>query len=90
MLASPMMPRLSASSLPNPTRNLYRCEIAAFHGNRDSSSLSRDTLLKFARRKVENTESFNAVLVIPTGVGADIGGHAGDATPVRTATGLGL
>ncbi len=62
--------------------DLYRCEIAAFHGNRDSSSLSRDTLLKFARRKVENTESFNAVLVIPTGVGADIGGHAGDATPV--------
>ena len=62
--------------------DLYRCEIATFHGDRDSISCSRDSLLKFARRKVENTQSFNAVLVIPTGVGADIGGHAGDATPV--------
>jgi len=62
--------------------DLYRCEIAVFHGNGDTISCSRDSLLKFARRKVENTQRFNAVLVIPTGVGADIGGHAGDATPV--------
>ena len=62
--------------------DLYRCEIAAFHDNEDSICFSRNSLLKFARRKVENTQRFNAVLVIPTGVGADIGGHAGDATPV--------
>ncbi len=30
----------------------------------------------------ENVSSFNAVLVVPTGIGAEIGGHAGDATPV--------
>ena len=62
--------------------DLYRCEIAAFHGYGDSMSFSRDSLLRFNRRKVENTHRFNAVLVIPTGVGADIGGHAGDGTPV--------
>ena len=68
--------------------DLYRCEIAAFHSNgdsisnRNSISFSRDSLLKFARRTVENTQRFNAVLMIPTGVGADIGGHAGDASPV--------
>ena len=62
--------------------NLYRCEVAALHGNGNSVSLSRDSLFRFARRKVENTQRFNAVLVVPTGVGADIGGHAGDATPV--------
>jgi len=62
--------------------DLYRCEVAAFHGNRDSTSFSRDSLLRFAKRKVENAQKFNAVLVIPTGVGAEIGGHAGDATPV--------
>ena len=31
---------------------------------------------------MENTARFNAALVVPTGIGADIGGHAGDATPV--------
>ena len=62
--------------------DLYRCEVATFHCDNSSFSFSRDSLLKFVKRKVENTQSFNAVLVIPTGVGADIGGHAGDATPV--------
>ena len=62
--------------------DLYRCEIAAFHGIRDSLSFSQDSLLRFTQRKVENTQQFNAALVIPTGVGAEIGGHAGDATPV--------
>ena len=39
-------------------------------------------LFRFVRRPVENTESFNAVLLVPTGIGAEIGGHAGDAAPV--------
>jgi len=38
--------------------------------------------MEFRPRKVENTETFNAVLLVPTGIGAEIGGHAGDATPV--------
>ena len=63
-------------------KGLYKCEVAAYHGNGDPISFSRDSLLKFSSRKVENTQKFNAVLVIPTGVGAEIGGHAGDATPV--------
>ena len=43
-----------------------------------------DALFRFARRSAENTESFNAVLLVPTGIGAEIGGHAGDATPVAS------
>jgi hypothetical protein len=31
---------------------------------------------------VENTSAFNAVLLVPTGIGSSIGGHAGDANPV--------
>lgn len=38
--------------------------------------------LRLNRRKFENTSSFNAVLVVPTGIGSEIGGHAGDAGPV--------
>lgn len=33
------------------------------------------------RRAIEDTSSFNVVMVVPTGIGAWIGGHAGDATP---------
>ncbi len=36
---------------------------------------------EFQERAYENHEEFNIALVIPTGVGASVGGHAGDATP---------
>ena len=38
--------------------------------------------MAFRRRQSENTGRFNVVMLIPTGIGAAIGGHAGDATPV--------
>ena len=40
------------------------------------------TLFRFAHRPLENADTFNCVLLVPTGIGAKIGGHAGDATPV--------
>ena len=40
------------------------------------------SIFDFVKRDYENTDSFNAVLLVPTGIGAEIGGHAGDATPV--------
>jgi len=39
-------------------------------------------IFQLRRRVVEHENDFNAVLLIPTGIGAEIGGHAGDATPV--------
>ncbi|HEV2046325.1 MAG TPA: DUF3326 domain-containing protein [Chthoniobacterales bacterium] len=33
-------------------------------------------------RTLQHETEFNAVLLIPTGIGAEVGGHAGDATPV--------
>src|SRR5690242_13478822 len=39
------------------------------------------SIFEFRRRTVEHEEEFNAALLIPTGIGAEIGGHAGDATP---------
>ena len=46
------------------------------------SLLVRDGAFSFRPRLSENTAQFNAVLLVPTGIGAAIGGHAGDATPV--------
>lgn len=37
---------------------------------------------QFIRRPFEDTSSFNAALIVPTGVGAELGGHAGDAGPL--------
>jgi hypothetical protein len=45
----------------------------------DRSSI---TPLRLVRREFENTSTFNAVLIVPTGIGSEIGGHAGDAGPV--------
>ncbi|OGI25867.1 MAG: hypothetical protein A3J76_05010 [Candidatus Moranbacteria bacterium RBG_13_45_13] len=36
----------------------------------------------FHRREYENMEKFNAVLIIPTGIGAELGGHCGDGNAV--------
>jgi len=41
-----------------------------------------DSIFRFEKRPIENSREFNAVLLVPTGIGALIGGHAGDAAPV--------
>lgn len=46
---------------------------------------SQRTPFAFRRRPIESHEQFNVVYVVPTGVGAAQGGHAGDATPVLKA-----
>ena len=60
----------------------YRCEVTTFDDGNDSSRLPNNSILEFRHRQVENTGSFNAILLVPTGIGAEIGGHAGDGTPV--------
>ncbi len=57
----------------------YRCEVGLADGLKAPSFPS---IFQFARRPLENTTAFNCVLLVPTGVGAEIGGHAGDASPV--------
>jgi len=58
----------------------YQYEIGVLSdrtGNREP-----DSLFQVRQRAVENTGAFNAALIVPTGIGAEIGGHAGDATPI--------
>ena len=40
-----------------------------------------DSIFRFEKRINEDTSAFNVVMLVPTGVGAEIGGHAGDSTP---------
>ncbi|MFH1354171.1 MAG: DUF3326 domain-containing protein [bacterium] len=47
--------------------------------------LEKRTPFAFKQRPQENHNSFNVAYIVPTGVGAAQGGHAGDATPVLKA-----
>ena len=42
---------------------------------------SENDIFNFNKRNYEDEESFNACFMIPTGIGCEIGGHAGDGTP---------
>jgi len=55
------------------------CELGILIGTNNTPALSPIPLFEFVPRKIENTNEFNAVLLVPTGIGAEIGGHAGDA-----------
>jgi len=62
-------------------RDGCHCELGILAGS-DYLTVSQPTsIFDFEPRDVENTEKFNAVMIVPTGIGAEIGGHAGDATP---------
>ena len=57
----------------------WRCDVGVHVG-----APIGDSVFKFAPRSEEHTSSFNVVMLVPTGIGAEIGGHAGDATPAAT------
>ena len=59
----------------------YQCEIGTLEGLDIRASEGLASIFRFVPRKIERTEAFNAVFLVPTGIGAEIGGHAGDATP---------
>src|SRR5258708_4343004 len=59
----------------------YHCEIGILAtGSR--AEVAVPSIFEFARRPIENTNSFNVILLVPTGMNATLGGHAGDAGPV--------
>ena len=61
---------------------VYRCDMGVLGGNGSRVSAELDPILRFTHRGIQSNVDFNVVLVVPTGVGCEIGGHAGDAGPV--------
>ncbi len=59
----------------------YRCELGILAGADGLEVTKPDSIFELMQREVANSEKFNAVMIVPTGIGAEIGGHAGDATP---------
>jgi hypothetical protein len=60
----------------------YQCELGVMVQTEDFPAKKPESIFHFNKRKYENTDKFNAILLVPTGIGAEIGGHAGDAGPV--------
>lgn len=60
----------------------YHCELALLAAQEGESLPHIAQLFEFRQRLVENIDQFNVVLLVPTGIGASIGGDAGDAAPV--------
>ena len=60
----------------------YKCEVGVLDDERNSNFEEAKLLFEFEKRKFENNKTFNVVFLVPTGIGCEIGGHAGDATPI--------
>jgi hypothetical protein len=65
------------------TNDHYECELGVVEDPRAAWPLQN--IFDYAPRRHENTSQFTAVLLVPTGIGAEIGGHAGDAGPLARA-----
>lgn len=55
----------------------FQCEIGCL----DGIGSELPSIFELRQRTTKHSEGFNAVYVVPTGIGAEVGGHAGDATP---------
>ena len=64
------------------TSTHLECELSGFMDSGPGPIRSVGSIFDFNRRSTENCDTFNVVLMVPTGIGAEIGGHAGDAGPV--------
>ena len=59
------------------TRTSWNVEVGVLDGT-ERLGLPSNEFFRLRKRKLSNTDEFNAVLLIPTGVGAELGGHSGD------------
>ncbi len=59
----------------------FQCEIGCLVDAGDVERVGERTIFALERRPAESAGGFNAVYLVPTGIGAEVGGHAGDATP---------
>lgn len=60
----------------------YHCELGIMTGVGNRKEIPRHSIFQFRKRECEDTDQYNALLLVPTGIGAEIGGHSGDAGPI--------
>lgn len=60
----------------------WHCEVGVMEGDGRHDLGAVRSIFDVRHRQAGDSRSFNAVLMVPTGIGSEIGGHAGDAMPV--------
>jgi hypothetical protein len=60
----------------------YHCELGLLSKSRNQHLNLDSSIFSLKKRQYENTKEFNCVLLIPTGIGTEIGGHCGDGNAV--------
>jgi Protein of unknown function (DUF3326) len=79
--------KLFESSLPlrfaitKSSAESVHCEVGVLQGVDPALPAKNKSIFDFAPRRLENQDRFTAVMLVPTGIGAIVGGHAGDAAP---------
>ena len=68
-------------SIVNINDSHYECEFGTLSEIDYGAIKKPESIFRFVPRKFERTKDFNAIFLVPTGIGCEIGGHAGDATP---------
>ncbi len=60
----------------------FHCEIGCVVYPADTDfGFSQESIFEFEKRAYESSDEFNVALIVPTGVGVEVGGQAGDAGP---------
>ncbi|MFC2100837.1 DUF3326 domain-containing protein [Bacteroidota bacterium] len=79
---------LGSDEIPNrfiismTDENGFFCELGTLINDGQYPISQTNSIFEFNKRSFENTNQLNAVLIIPTGIGAEIGGHCGDGNAV--------
>ncbi len=60
----------------------YHVEVGLLDYASTGKSPTCGSIFHLNHRQLENTDKFNAVLLIPTGINAELGGHSGDGGPL--------
>ena len=72
-----------ALSLQKTTEHDYVCEVGILEGIEIEKYPHIDSIFKFSQRKSENTDRFNVMHLIPTGIGCEVGGHVDGGASAR-------
>ena len=67
-------------AITESTKKIFKCALGLITIS-DNHRPDIQNLFKFRLRSFERGKDFNVAMIVPTGIGAEIGGHAGDATP---------
>lgn len=87
-IAAALRFRLAADEVPvrfavtSVEGDRLHCEVGCISDVPDEYAEDRFAIFDFQKRSYDAGGGFNVAHIVPTGIGAEIGGHAGDATPV--------